>query len=355
MRLYFIGDFMEPLKVIDFDHGLGGFTTGLEVFDEAFEVIEAPWLNSNTNLCYNVNHKNWFEPDRTDFDFNDTKFDVAVFNPNFGDGFQRRGASNFSMKDIDKSISLIKEILPKFAIITTRPDILPFMCSDEALSRTVDGWPIYDRVLSSLDGYNLYQFTIDGADYGIPQHKTMNFYFCIRGDVMFHQMRIPDVQYSRKRGFITIEEAIGDINKNNYSDFKSKYINLCRRHNPKLTWHNLDYRKKDLCACVAEGSSAKKTSELAQKTGYIRPRYDRICPNLYSDFYLLSSKGPSLHPIEDRPFSHREGARLFGLPDTFVWNESMKKKDVAKQIYDSVSPVFGIVLGQILLNGLQPP
>ena len=82
-----------------------------------------------------------------------------------------------------------------------------------------------------------------------------------------------------------------------------------------------------------------------------RPKYNKISPVLYSDFYLVSSAKASIHPVMNRPFTIREGARLFGLPDTYVWNSDLPKKAVANMIYNSISPIFGNVICEILKNG----
>lgn len=343
---------MKTLKVIDFDAGLGGFTTGLEKLD-SFEVVGAPLLNEKNNLCYNLNHKNFFE-----YDVEDKKgidFDIATFTPNFGEKYNRKGCANFSYNDINRFILWINNNSPKIFVIITNPDIIPFMKIDNVLSYTADEWPVYDLIHSRLSSnYNIYQFVIDGAKYGVPQHKKINFYLGFDKNISNNILKIPQYTY-KNNDFITIKDAIGDIMLDNYSDYSSTYIIYCRQNNPKITWHAPNYRYHDNCSVVAEGSSAKKTSELTQKTGYNRPKFNKICPPLFTDFYTTSSKWASIHPIKNRPFTIREGARLFGLPDTFVWNSKLSNKEVANLIFNSTSPIFGTVVGEIILNYINEP
>lgn len=344
------------LKIIDFDHGLGGFTTGMEQYDD-FEVVAAPWLNADTNLCYNVNHKNFFDQDTiyTDEFYKKNDFDIAVFSPFFGDGYKRRGSTNFSYQELDESIFWIQKFLPNIAIIITDPFIINFMDFNVvSLSKTADGWPVYDKICNCLENfYNVYQFVIDGAAYGVPQHKKVNFYFCVHKEFDFYNLSLPKPIYNHKNGFISIRDAIGDINDKHYSDYTSSYITWCTINNPKLTWHDLNFKNTKDCSFVKQGHSAKDTSELTQKRGYVRPKYDFVAPKLDKDFYLTSSKFASVHPVCDRPFTIREGARLFGLPDTFVWNTSLTKKTVARLIFNSVSPIFGSIVAKMMLDGLK--
>lgn len=338
---------MDSLKIIDFDYGLGGFTCGLERWTGLFEVIDAPWLNSKNNLSYNLNHKNFFEQD---CEIADKKYDMAVFTPYFGENYTRRGSSNFSYENLNNVIFWIKENRPNFVVIVTSPDVVSFMSNNVELTYTADNWPVYDLICHSLQDYQVYQFVIDGAFYGVPQHYKKNFYLCFKKQIALNKFNMPEMPYNRKKGFVTIEDAIGDIVGTDYSSKTSNFISLCRVDNPRLTWHEPNYKNQELCSFVKQGESAKNTAELHQKRGYNRPRYNKICPKLNNDFYLVSSKASSIHPVANRPFTIREGARLFGLPDTFVWNTSLSKKDVATLISNSTSPIFGVVVGEIILN-----
>ena len=332
-------------KILDFDHGLGGLSNGMEFFND-FEVIGAPWLNKKTSLCYNVNHKNLFEVG--DYDLN-CDYDIALFNPHFGDNFLRRGSSNFDFSEINWVMNFLKLSQPDYAIISTKPEVVQYLGDMMLPTYTADNWPVYDYVCFGLkDFYNIFQFVIDGADYGVPQHKKLNFYLCVHKEAHFTNLSFPAKNYSIKKGFVTIQDAIGDIEEDDYSTYSSDFINFCRQDNPRLTWHKCKFNKQKQCSYIQEGGSAKTTKELTQQTGYIRPKYHKVCPNLDFEFYRLSSKKASLHPVMNRPFTIREGARLFGLPDTYVWNTELKNREVALMIYNAISPIFGRVIAEIL-------
>lgn len=336
-------------KIIDFDHGVGGLTTGMEQYKDKFEVIAAPWINSDNSLCYNVNHKNFFESGE---EFPED-FDVAIFYPNLGTAFARSGHSNFDLSEIKNVFNFLDNFEPNYAIIYMRPEATVFMGDSADLRYTADGWPVYDIVVDALDEkYNVFQFVIDGANYGVPQHKIVSFYLCVKKGIDF-QVKKPKPKFNIQTGFITIQDAIGDIEGKDYSDFSNTFIQYCTNFdNLRLTWHDFNLKSSENCSHVKQGSNARRTKELTQVSGYIRPKYNKICPTLYFDYYLTSSSKASIHPVQHRPFTIREGARLFGLPDTFVWNTSLSKKKVAGMIYNSVSPIYGRVVAEILLNGM---
>ena len=63
--------------------------------------------------------------------------------------------------------------------------------------------------------------------------------------------------------------------------------------------------------------------------------WDRPSPTIRTEFFK-PEKGRYLHPVEHRPITHREGARLMGFPDDFVFTGS--KIEIAKQIGNAVPP-----------------
>ena len=85
---------------------------------------------------------------------------------------------------------------------------------------------------------------------------------------------------------------------------------------------------------------------MSQNSGYIRLDADKIAPSLSYDFYKVSSKGPSINPWYDRPLTIREGARLFGLTDDFIWSNNLHRKEVAMMIYESFYPKISELLAQ---------
>jgi DNA (cytosine-5)-methyltransferase 1 len=66
--------------------------------------------------------------------------------------------------------------------------------------------------------------------------------------------------------------------------------------------------------------------------------WDRPSFTIRTEFYK-PEKGRYLHPVQDRPITHREAARIQSFPDSFQFKGS--KIEVARQIGNAVPPLLG--------------
>jgi DNA (cytosine-5)-methyltransferase 1 len=73
--------------------------------------------------------------------------------------------------------------------------------------------------------------------------------------------------------------------------------------------------------------------------------WDRPSVTIRTEFFK-PEKGRYLHPVEDRPITHREAARLMGFPDSFVFEG--KKIEIARQIGNAVPPHMGGAIGKVV-------
>ena len=71
--------------------------------------------------------------------------------------------------------------------------------------------------------------------------------------------------------------------------------------------------------------------------------WDRPSPTIRTEFYK-PEKGRYLHPVLDRPITHREAARIQTFPDTFIFEGT--KIEVARQIGNAVPPILGKALSE---------
>jgi DNA (cytosine-5)-methyltransferase 1 len=63
--------------------------------------------------------------------------------------------------------------------------------------------------------------------------------------------------------------------------------------------------------------------------------------------FFKPEKGRYLHPVQHRPITHREAARIQTFPDRFRFVGN--KTDVAKQIGNAVPPVLAARLADMVL------
>lgn len=325
------------INIIDFDHGCGGLTAGMERYGE-FLTIDNIYLNEYNEHCYNEVHINpfWTEAHVSEEDYDDLNIQVACFSPDVGGSLARRGHKNFKLNEIRKEMRWIKIFQPPLVIFSLQPDVLshlhkkPSQISTE-VCKTADGWPFFDKLLSFLhvNGYSkVILVTINYLDYNIPQDKKRSFYIAWDNDKDF-ELHMP--QISRRY----------------------KVIDVLKKVPVMDVWHQPNNTYYSNCSKVKQGFGASNTPSINPNTGYVRLFADKIAPHLTSSFYKVSSRSPSIHPIEHRPLTIREGALLNGLDNTFSWDSSIPNKKVAEMIADSVSPVIGYYLAHSIFDILS--
>ena len=315
---------MEKLKIIDFDFGCGGFSKGLEDTG-LFEVTYNGSINKKNKMCYNNIHINNFD----ELDIIPNEADLVIYTPHLGNKLYGIGRQNFQFSELNNFTALTTIKNFQNVIFITNRDSIPLLQQSNKISYTFDGRPTLDIISSRLSdlNYNVFNFVLDGAGFGLPQHKYYNIYWASKN--IDKSIEIKEGFGVYKRKYRTVGNVLKDIDDN--SD---------------ITWHNPVYKKKDICSKILPGQKASTTKDISQSSGYIRLDENNLSQPLLYDFYNFSSKGPSINPWYDRALTIREGARLFGLTDDFIWDNTLSKKDVALMIYNSFPPVISKLMGK---------
>lgn len=314
------------IKIIDYDHSVG-LTHGLEDGKD-FIIKGNVALNELNYQAYTFNRL--LDHKIGEVDYKD--MDMFVACPDFGDRIGRRGASNFSLNDLNICLGIISLKIPDYILIAVSQSAITYLQIENRVTETYEGIPTNDFLIGKLKdlGYTSQFFTIDPVSYRLPQHKIIGLYFAAKNELFDKPIKMPDPVYDKKESSVCRW----------LSGLEGLHMNF----------HDPDWSKKEICAEIAPGSNAKKTSSVSVTSGYIRLRPDLPAPYLGLDFYKVSSSGPSIHPVHDRPLTLREGARLSGLLNQYTWPRNAKKRDVAKQIDLSVSPILGMKIKEGLLN-----
>ena len=346
------------MKIFEYNPKLGGLSMGMEVFPQN-EVVEVLKLSREAQYSYNNTHKQWFQHLNKTIDNYTTQnsFDLAILHPDIGENITKRGRHNFKTDDLEACFDFLAREKPKFAIIPVNIDGIPYLNTANSYVRDGFGELSKDFIIESLQnmGFKASLLAINMASYGVPINKNIAIYVATPPD---HQIRVPRTGFSRfgnssKRRFISIGEAIGDLGSlSEWSPYKTPALNVfqrnMRRSEGRCTWH---FRKRPLTENqeiaiqgVKPGSSASKTPSVKPKRGYFRPKWDSVCKNLDEQYYLTSSLYSSIHPIENRPFTIREGCRLMGLPDTMTFELKYSPAKISKLVVNSISPIIGEII-----------
>lgn len=301
---------MKKIKIIDFDSGCGGFTKGLED-SNLFEVVYNGSINEKNKLTYNKTHIN-------DFNYLDIfpkNVKLAVFTPNLGKKLYGIGKKNFNISDVNNFLALLTIRDIDNVIFITNRNAIPLLHQNSEVFLTKDNFPTRDLISCGLIklGYNTFNFILDGAGFGLPQHKYYNIYWGSKNSD--ENIIIKEGFGMYKRPYRTPKHLLKGIDDNSV-----------------FSWHTPDYTRN------YKG---------------IRVLSDKLSRPLSYDFYNSSSNAPSIHPYYNRPLTIREGARLFGLTDDFDWDRSLSKREVAMMIYNSFPPFISKLMANKIKKAIK--
>lgn len=256
-----------------------------------------------------------------------------------GFSLQRRGAR----EDPRNRLALvfldwIKDLRPKAFLIENVPAIA-----------SVRGRNVMDavrRLAAELD-YGLSISTVNALDYGTAQNRRRTFIVGMSEQREF-QWPTPDGKH------MTVRDAIGNMPPppadgschpdvaNHYRESRLSQTNLARIRAVPEGGNRLDLPEHLQLECHKSGHRHLDTyGRLAWDlpSGTITARFDSF------------TRGQFGHPTEDRSVTLREGARLQGFPDEFVFLGN--REEGARMIGNAVPPPLAEAFGSALKLQLQ--
>lgn len=218
---------------------------------------------------------------------------------------------------------------------------------------------IYRKVLEGLDHQGLDHVSgiLNVRDFGAPQSRERTIVLAWRRGLK--PVFMPPVTHGASRPFLTLMEAISDLPGLNPGGCGSEY--LCEPKNDyqksmrsggvPLSEHccsKYGERMKLVMSRVPPGGSVMDLPEELRPKGYFKNTYARLLPDVPSPTITRNFGTPSssrcIHPFQNRALSTREGARIQGFPDHYVFHGSKTRKNL--QIGNAVPPVLGEVLAR---------
>lgn len=251
----------------------------------------------------------------------------------------------------------VKETKPKYTIFE----------NVSGFKRMYDGFA-YETLIKEMDelGYFTKCEILNAADYGAPQIRLRTIVLGWRKDLK--PVEFPTITHgpSGRKPYVTLMEAISDLpplsSGESVAEYSSEpttdYQKKMRGRQKVLLEHNAsNYGEKmqEILRTVPKGGSiADLPQHLRPKSGYANT-YARLLPDVPSPTITRNFGTPSssrcIHPEQNRALSTREGARLQGFPDDYIFVGGKQSKNL--QIGNAVPPILGEAIALTVKKALD--
>jgi DNA (cytosine-5)-methyltransferase 1 len=345
-----------PFRVIDLFAGAGGLTAGFShFFGHHFTPVWANDFNSYAAESYNANFGHHCRVG----DIVDILDDPATIIPKADVVIGGPPCQGFSLLNKNKEGDARKQLWVPFMDVVRLSGADVFVMENvPELLRSQECREIY-AMANSL-GFTMVSAKLCAADYGVPQIRWRAFIVgCKFADPQavfppkkthfphkgyrqrFVESSIPYIADALP--FRTVKDAIGDLPAPQGTTLRPDEPPLDLHFGRTPTAKSLErYR-----SIPEEGMNRVDLKRIApeltpdcwmrKKSGgtdlFGRLWWNKLSVTIRTEFYK-PEKGRYLHPVQDRPITHREAARIQSFPDEFQFTGS--KVEIAKQIGNAV-------------------
>lgn len=365
-----------PYRLIDLFAGAGGMTLGFmelrtERRENAFESVWANDYNAYAADTYNAN----FGPHCSSGDIVDlleSEIDIPPADVVIG-GPPCQG---YSLLNKNRVADPRRQLWRPYMEVVEASGASVFVM--ENVRQLVTSGEFHDiRQEAGRLGFTVSSAVLCAADYGVPQVRYRAFVFGVRGGD-------PASVFPPKRTHVSPKRLTGDGGLfSDYVDDPSPWRTVAdcigdlpdpfgtaiRDVEPPLDLHfgrNPTPKSMERYRAVPPGGNRVDLQKNApqitpqcwinKKSGgtdlFGRLWWDRPSVTIRTEFFK-PEKGRYLHPVEHRPITHREAARIQSFPDDFVFTGS--KIEIARQIGNAVPPLLGKAVAESVYQVLRGP
>lgn len=373
----------SKMRIMDLFCGTGGFSHGFELTN-AFQVIAGLDLLEDRVRTFAYNHPraNSYIGDIRDSDV-DTLLsesdapDVIIGGPPCQGFSSIRPFRNLTEKDprnnlFESFAIFIKRIKPKWFILENVVGLL----SHEKGNSLKTIIQLFEHM-----GYTISWKVLNAALYGLPQRRERLLIVGNREGKKFHwpepthffksrsmagKLHGQNVQFlplfsQDLKKAVTVMEAIHDLPEISAGRSCSYYNNdvlmteyelLMRGNNTDLTLHESTRHSERMLEIIRLAGYNRNYLPKGLTTSGFSSSYSRLEPDIPSVTLTVNFVHPAsnkcIHPYQDRALTPREGARLQGFEDGYVFVGS--RAQVVKQIGNAVPPLLGKLMADTLLK-----
>lgn len=358
-------------RLIDLFCGCGGMTRGF-METERFEPVFANDWNEDAVASYRTN----FDPDGTHSvpgdlvallenpDFEVPAAEVVIGGPPC-QGFSLLNKQRVGDPRRALWYQFMRVVEASGAKVIVMENVRQLLTSPEFLD--------IKRTLTDFGFPHVEARVLLAADYGVPEMRYRTIIMGAREHPIslprpeyFDPKRIPDLQEQKDffgqimfRPWKTVKQAVGDLPKPVGTEIRdepppldlhfgrsptSKSKERYRAIPPGGNRFDLQRNRPDL----TPGCWIRKKSGGTDLMG--RLWWDRPSVTIRTEFYK-PEKGRYLHPVQHRPITHREAARIQSFPDDFRFEGT--KIEIARQIGNAVPPLMAKAIAEQVIESLQ--
>ena len=230
-------------------------------------------------------------------------------------------------------------------------------------------------------GYQVEWKVLNAALYGLPQRRER---LILIGNIQNQRFQWPEpTHYFNGRSMagkaygqtatnlplwgvelkpaVTVIEAIHDLPEIQSGESASVYREdakltefelLMRGDSTLLTLHDSTKHSEHMLEIIRQSGYNRNALPKGMTTSGFSSSYSRLEPNLPSVTLTVNFVHPAsnkcIHPYQNRALTPREGARLQGFEDNYVFTGN--RAQIVKQIGNAVPPMLGKIIAQTLLN-----
>lgn len=278
----------------------------------------------------------------------------------------RRGMDDPRSQLFKHYLEVVRDVQPAWLVMENVTGIL-----------SIEKGALVERIKSSIRdlGYeDVDHFVLRAEEYGVPQERRRVVFIANRLGIPVEK---PEAIATKPEEFVTVWDAIGDLpaihfdepvfdpmsyaspptndfqlrvrgNLTKVSDHRSPKLGKANqerlRHIPEGgSWRDIPF---DL---LPNGMKKAKRSDHTKRYG--RPRKDGLSCTILTKCDI--HWGAYIHPVQNRPFSVREAARLQSFPDRFKFCGSMTEQFV--QIGNAVPPALAFQIANGIKQCVERP
>lgn len=354
-------DIKEPLKLIDLFCGAGGLTLGFtSAYGHNFKPVFANDNNLTAAKTYNANFGEHCINDDIESLLKDPQYiipkaDVVIGGP---------PCQGFSLLNKNRKDDRRNQLWRPFLDVVEKSGAEVFLMENvPQLLGSLEFEEI--RATAQSMGFLIESGKLCAADYGVPQTRWRAFILGCRFtdpsscfpprktnynslDYNIHELFPLDNSYiSDPKVWRTVRDAISDLPKPVGTEIREESaplnLHFGRSPRPESIARYKAIPKEGMNRFDLQKMAPELTPPcwIRKKNGgtdlFGRLWWDKPAFTIRTEFFK-PEKGRYLHPVQHRPITHREAARLQSFPDSFIFTGS--KIEIARQIGNAVPPLL---------------